>query len=205
MKICAKCKTPKHESEFSKSSRLNKFGQPYLISYCKPCRRSMDGEYSKKPSAQSRKKKYRDENRRELNAKSIAKYHSKTLEEKAAIIARQTAWAKANPEKLKIYQQNQKNDIMNRVFKNLGKRIMSAADTKVKKCVGLSVEEFKSHIESQFRDGMTWENYGKTWHLDHIKPVVSFDLFNEKAFQELSHFSNIQPLLISENLKKGAK
>lgn len=51
---------------------------------------------------------------------------------------------------------------------------------------------------------MTWENHGKYgWHIDHIKPLVSFDLTERKQFLEAVHFSNLQPLWSGDNLRKG--
>jgi len=48
MKICARCKLPKEESEFSPSIKLNKFGKPYLFSYCRPCWYLKTQEYANK-------------------------------------------------------------------------------------------------------------------------------------------------------------
>lgn len=63
-------------------------------------------------------------------------------------------------------------------------------------------DALKAHISSLFRDGMTWENHGKIWHLDHIVPLFlgrgDFELY-----RRLNHYKNLQPLLIVENLVKG--
>ena len=46
--------------------------------------------------------------------------------------------------------------------------------------VNYSLEDLKLHLEKQFTNGMSWENYGKGgWHIDHIKPCASFDLRSE--------------------------
>jgi hypothetical protein len=65
--------------------------------------------------------------------------------------------------------------------------------------LGYTISEFKSHIESQFKDGMTWENHGE-WHIDHIRPVSSFESSEYKLINELR---NLQPLWAGENLSKG--
>lgn len=65
--------------------------------------------------------------------------------------------------------------------------------------LGCSFNEFKIHIESQFVDGMTWDNRNK-WHLDHIVPV-SFGTSEEEILL-LSHHSNFRPLWAIENLLK---
>lgn len=51
---------------------------------------------------------------------------------------------------------------------------------------------------------MTWENYGE-WHLDHIKPLVSFDLTKRVQFLETCHYTNYQPLWAKDNLTKSGK
>ena len=68
--------------------------------------------------------------------------------------------------------------------------------------LGCSYEEFKNHIENQFKDGMTWENYGE-WQYDHIIPISSAT--NEAEVIRLNHYTNFQPLWKFDNLKKSNK
>lgn len=69
--------------------------------------------------------------------------------------------------------------------------------------LGCSIEELKTHIESKFAPGMTWENYGiKGWHIDHIKPLAKFDLKDEVQLKEACHYTNLQPLWWQDNLEK---
>ena len=58
------------------------------------------------------------------------------------------------------------------------------------------------YIESKFKEGMTWENYG-TWHLDHIYPCSKFDLTKEEEQRICFHYSNLQPLWASQNMSKS--
>jgi len=72
--------------------------------------------------------------------------------------------------------------------------------------LGCTIGELKIHLESQFTDGMNWDNYGKYgWHIDHIKPCASFDLTDPEEQKKCFHYSNLQPLWWIDNLKKGSK
>lgn len=72
--------------------------------------------------------------------------------------------------------------------------------------LGCSIEELKTHLESKFQPGMTWENYGiKGWHIDHIQPLDNFDLTNLEQLKTACHYSNLQPLWWQDNLRKGNK
>jgi 5-methylcytosine-specific restriction endonuclease McrA len=71
--------------------------------------------------------------------------------------------------------------------------------------VGYSVSDLREHLEKKFRNGMTWENYGKFWHIDHIIPIslFSYSDFRDREFKQCWALANLQPLLSSENLSKG--
>ena len=72
--------------------------------------------------------------------------------------------------------------------------------------LGCSLDFFKKHIESQFKNGMDWTNHGKFgWHIDHIKPISSFNLIIEKQQLECFNYKNMQPLWWHDNLSKGNK
>ncbi len=67
--------------------------------------------------------------------------------------------------------------------------------------LGCSIQEFKEHIESQFQEGMTWDNYGE-WHIDHIVPIMYETPTMEEVVERL-HYLNTQPLWAEENMSKG--
>lgn len=70
--------------------------------------------------------------------------------------------------------------------------------------LGCSKEELIQHLESQFSEGMTWENWSLNgWHIDHIRPISSFDLSDPAQVKECFHYSNLQPLWAIDNLKKS--
>lgn len=72
--------------------------------------------------------------------------------------------------------------------------------------LGCSVAELRLYLESKFQAGMTWENHTTNgWHIDHIKPLSSFDLTNREQLIKACHYTNLQPLWAIDNLKKGNK
>jgi len=68
-----------------------------------------------------------------------------------------------------------------------------------------TVEELAIHIESLWKNGMNWDNYGKLWHIDHIIPDCSFHYtsMEDEEFQKCWALSNLQPLWAEENYKKN--
>jgi hypothetical protein len=72
------------------------------------------------------------------------------------------------------------------------------------KDLGCTIDELKTYLESKFLNGMTWDNYGlRGWHIDHIKPLSSFDLSDRKQMLEACHYTNLQPLWAKDNLVKS--
>lgn len=71
------------------------------------------------------------------------------------------------------------------------------------KLLGCTINELWVHLESKFTTGMTRTNYGK-WHIDHIRPCASFDLFDLEHQKQCFHYTNLQPLWAEENKKKNS-
>lgn len=70
--------------------------------------------------------------------------------------------------------------------------------------LGCTFPELVTHLEKKFRDGMSWSNYGAVWHIDHVRPLSSFNLTDPVQFSEAWNFKNLQPLFAEENLRKWA-
>jgi hypothetical protein len=71
--------------------------------------------------------------------------------------------------------------------------------------LAVDLTEFRIYIQGQFSPGMTWENHGEVWHLDHVIPCASFDLSDPEQQRICFHWSNYQPLFALDNLRKGAR
>lgn len=68
--------------------------------------------------------------------------------------------------------------------------------------LGCDSEFAKKWIESKFLPGMSWDNWGKLWHVDHIIPCASFDLSDTEQQKACFHYTNLQPLWWRDNIKK---
>jgi len=67
-------------------------------------------------------------------------------------------------------------------------------------------EELINHLEKQFKDGMTWDNYGD-WHVDHITPISVHNIveIGDEEFMKCWSLENLQPLWGDENIRKSNK
>ena len=131
-------------------------------------------------------------------------------------------WKKKNPEKAKEIQRKSKekkylkvkDDPTYKVNRSLAKSIHrvlknnggSKDGRHWEHLVGYSATELKAHLEIQFAEGMSWDNYGE-WHIDHIIPKSAFN-FNAAGqidFIKCWALENLRPLWAVDNIKKGAR
>jgi hypothetical protein len=69
---------------------------------------------------------------------------------------------------------------------------------------GCSTRQLADHLESTFKRGMTWDNYGTRWHVDHILPCASFDHTDPKQVAQCWHWTNLRAFDAHKNMAKGA-
>ena len=150
---------------------------------------------------------------------------------KKNVIERRKKWAQKNKEHLKKYlREYDKNrskeqrlkhyEAKKKRFKKnpsakisvlIRRRMLHALKGKYKYTSSLiltgapSWEFVWKHLESTFKKGMTKENHGSVWHIDHIRPCSSFDLSKPEEQAKCFHYTNLQALWANENLSKGSK
>jgi hypothetical protein len=126
---------------------------------------------------------------------------------------REKRWREKNPEKMREKYRKQYLKLNYKLKNNLSRRVRSALvgkgtkSSNTVKLLGCSVLEFKNWLEYQFIENMNWDNYGKSgiWEIDHVIPCSSFDLNNEEDQRKCFHWSNMRPLLSTENSIKSNK
>jgi hypothetical protein len=172
-----------------------------------------------KDKIRNRQKKYR-----EANKENLRKYKKAWREaNKEKVKEQQKTWREANGERRKTWRKLNKTKI-NKVRKNLRRiniqfklstnlrgRLNKAIKGNYKsgsavKDLGCTIDELKLYLESKFQEDMSWDNWTKDgWHIDHIRPLSSFDLTNREEFLQACHYTNLQPLWAKDNFAKKDK
>lgn len=161
------------------------------------------------------KKKYRatPEGRAKTNA-DIARYRS-TPEGKRKQSERQKIWASTPEARAKIKAAHERRwrenpnyrlahllrSRLNKALKRSGARVSEASAVRD---LGCSFDAFKAHIEALWQPGMTWDNHGTEWHLDHKKALGLFDLIDPTERAAATHYTNLQPLFTVDHQRKTA-
>ena len=167
-------------------------------------------------------KKYYEENKdsilgyrkkwRENNKEKVAKINKKYYEGNKQKIKERNKeyykkWRQENKGYFNEYVKNKrKTDPLFRLRENIknsircGIKLIDGYKSKrTEEILGCSFKELKQHIESQWEDWMTWDNYGlyngelnHGWDVDHIKPLSLCE--SEEDVYKLNHYTNLQPL-----------
>lgn len=154
-------------------------------------------------------KLYREKNRKKIQEgarASYQRYREKRLKEVQAYEQRPDVKQKIN-NRIKQRRLTEPNFKLSRILRNQLYQHLKLNKTKKSKSalqlVGCSISELKEYIERQWLPGMTWENYTTTgWHVDHIKPVNTFDLTDIEQQKLCFHYTNLRPLWAADNLSR---
>ena len=132
----------------------------------------------------------------------------------AKTMANDRKWRIDNKEHLKKYtykyeKQRRANDPIFRLIKSTRSRMAGVLSGRKAfdsmRLVGCTASQLKKHLEAQFEQGMTWDNFGTYWHADHIIPLAWFDLNDPNQQRWAFNYINLQPLKKEDNLRKNAK
>lgn len=170
-------------------------------SSCKKCRSILE------PSRVEYYKKWREENF-EIKARLDKEYREKNIEKIKSY--------KKSPEYKKIKALSDKKQyekIKKDPKRLLNAKVKSSMSESIKfnkknsyfKILGYTIDDLKIKLENTFSKGMSWDNYGRNgWHIDHIKPLVLFDMTKESEFISAWSLNNLQAMWESDNCSKGS-
>jgi hypothetical protein len=206
--------------------------EKYAI-YCKRWRKKHPGKHK-----ESNKKWY--ENNKEKCRKKSAQYqrvnkdkikpkkkeYRKRQDVKKRIKEVGNTWKINNKDKMSKWHKNyyhtkQKDDPIYKIKRQIRTRVSELMktngrkkDIKTEEILGISYEKFKVYLESLFKKGMSWENYGGKrfnsdgsrrgcWEIDHI--IAISNASTKEQIYKLNNHTNLQPLWWWENAEKGKK
>jgi hypothetical protein len=204
-KLCAKCRQIKDKSLFGRARERPDGLKPY----CKVCSNNASGESRRRNLESSRKsvRDYYQKNKAKRNAAGKI-WREKNKERMALLVKR---WNDENKERVRLNGLNYSRRIDQRIRRTFSNRIRTLIrGGKQRKStfaiVGYTFDELKAHIQRQFTNGMSWDNYGE-WHIDHIRPLSSFDItsYESEDFKVAWSLPNLRPLWAKDNISKGPR
>lgn len=161
-----------------------------------------------------------------IDKNTVENYHKEYYKQnKERVLKQNKTYSKNNKNKIKKLNAKWKKNNKTKIAKsrkklldnNLNSKLADRLRSRIKNAIknnqksgsavsdlGCSIEELKKHLESQFQPGMSWENWTTDgWHIDHIKPLSSFDLTDPEEFKRACNFTNLQPLWAGDNIRKS--
>lgn len=179
-KTCKTCGIEKDISEFHKQ-KSGKYG---VMGRCKECRKKHNANYYK--------------NNTDRIKKATSQYYYNNIE-------------KCRIRKNKYVKNRYKTDATFKIKMLYSRMLRHGLTSKTNKSLtylGCTIEELKAHLqETAIKNGyhdFDINNYdGNKYHIDHIKPVDSYDLTNDEEVMECYHYSNLQILDAITNIKKS--
>lgn len=226
MKRCYRCKNEKDESEFG-IDRSRKDG---LMAACKLCRSeisknkylSIRDEYlakckiyyqdnkelisnrrnqSKEKDPDRKKiwsKNYRSKNKEKINEYMRNYYHNVYFPKHKERL--KPKWRDASRKRME--------DISYRIHRSISasvwKSLKGQKNERLEKILGYAISDLITHLENQFINGMSINNYGE-WHIDHKIPIsfFKFNSTNDDGFRNAWSLNNLQPLWAHDNFSKS--
>jgi hypothetical protein len=181
--------------------------------YCKDCTNS----YSRRHYIANKDRKNKMSKKWQSEHRDKAKEYQKKHRELGLKKETDKNWVSNNRDKVhqyqkKYYDKRRRGDIKYRI----GVSISSGIRQSLKRdkggyswstLVDYDYDQLKKHLEKRFKSGMTWDNYGSYWHIDHIIPksVFNYQTTDDLDFKKCWSLKNLQPLEAHNNQVKCAK
>lgn len=208
MKKCRQCQMDRNSDNFHRYSKSD----DGLYPLCKSCVKIVNAEYY----ARNREKRLADHKLWFSENKDKVKQYGRDNADrdnenrrKRRIITRDHS----NKLHREYQSKRRQTDVQFKLRKALRSRVNNAIKGGAKRGsavndLGCTIDYLKKYLESQFTEGMSWENWSNgegKWNIDHIMPLTAFDLTNRQHFLLANHFGNLRPLWHNENMSKHNK
>lgn len=189
-KICPNCGVEKHVTEFRKRA-----DRPRGVGYhCKECACNKSKNYYQLNTDDRRECAWEY---RKLNGDKVREAFRR--------------WRLENPKYIKEWQKKSYDTnpnfhircILRSRLRGAINRAGGEKDISAIELLGCPVWHLLAHFDFLFKPGMTRDNHGSVWEIDHIRPCASFDLTQPEEQKACFHWTNLQPLFIEENRRKG--
>ena len=195
IKKCSNCRLSVDDGIIFGKNKKNKDGLSYR---CKECKRKLRKKYYHSEKGTETRKEYEQSGK---NKEVHKKYWQ----------------SKEGKETHKKYRQSKKGKEASRrgYMKNKLSNNLSVVIRKSLKgnknghhwedLTGWTLQQFKRRFVQLFKTGMTWENHGTVWEIDHIQPVSAHNITSIDCtdFKRAWALSNLQPLFKEENRSKS--
>jgi hypothetical protein len=181
----------------------------------------MDTKKCKTCKNEKKLHEFNDSNRK-INGVIVATYKKSSCKECLCIAQRN--YKKDNLEKTQKQGHEYYLKVKDDKYKREKERYLTDEIFKLKKCIrariksilkhkskssleilGCPIDYYKKWIEFTMEDNMSWENYGTLWHIDHVKPISSFDITNEDEMLKAFNWKNTRAKNADENMFKSNK
>lgn len=194
-KTCSKCRTSKERKEFVKD-RNAPDGLCYQCKVCcKAYRLARAAELSKYQRAY-----------RQVNSDKLAQYRrdnaARQAEYNRAYKPKKNAWIKQRRQADPVFRVTYA--LRTRLHDCLVRKHKASKNASTMALLGMNKDLVRRWLEFQFEPGMSWDNYGIHWEIDHVLPVSRFDVTDPKQQRLAFHWTNIQPARKEHNRSKRA-
>jgi hypothetical protein len=194
LKKCPGCETIKPYSDYG----VNKKAFGGIMAICKICKSESDKKYRENPLHRQknldRKKDYYERTKHTERHKENERRHRERRDYKVE-------YERNRSDEFRRFRQSlrQLTNVHLKKRKDWVKK-----DSKTNDLLGADYFVVKEFIGRQFLKGMTWDNHGKVWHIDHVIPLDAAGKDPDKL-KRLCYYENLSPMWKTDNLRKGYK
>ncbi len=164
-----------------------------------------------------RTKKFKAEEQKRNSEKYKERSAKWYANNRSTAIKRSREWRIENSERSQLYFREYRKERlasdpdfrMRMAISAITRRVFQAVKTEklnsTERLVGYSGADLRAHLERNFADGMSWENYGKAWQIDHVVSVMEMMKLGIKDVKMINALSNLMPEFTEVNQSKGAR